>query len=152
MSATTHHSNQLFVAARLSAETIAIYPICSKGDKVQCVACTSVRKKGTNVRTWTSKFLNGRRLAVGLGRSTEPILVHDFSREGVIDFEQGRALSFDQDDTENSLDFAGTAPRGTSVYSIAPLSPSSTSGGAEGDLFLSGAYDANVRYASPSIS
>lgn len=144
-SATTNQGSQGLLAACLSDTVIALYPISTSNKRVVPIAETTAIPPGQSGRTWTSRFLSNDRLAVGHGISQQPIRIYNIGR-GELTSEYADTLGFND---------AGADPRfhtpsdnnggATSVYSLAPVVKSSSAGGAEGDLFLSGAYDGLCR-------
>ncbi len=140
---TVHDNDKSVAAACLGDHTVAFYPLRSEGENTESYLQTSIREAGKNVRTWSAKFLRKGRVAVGLGRSKQPIHIFDLDQRSQT-FERAIEVLFDDSANMDGLD-SGTHSLGTSVYSITPLPPSSTSSGAEGDVFLSGAYDAHIR-------
>lgn len=121
-------SNPL-LAACLSDSTIALYSIDSTSPQVHPVSHASVDPSNQS-RTWSSRFLGHDRLIVGLGPSQKPLHVYNIG-QGEILQESVRALEL----SDNGVRSA------TSIYSLAPIDASSSAGRAEGDIFLSGAYD-----------
>lgn len=148
-SATIASTNNSLLVTCLSDHTVAIYPTSKTGDNVQSLARTSVRNPANSHRTWTSKYLSQTRLAIGLGPSSKPIHIYDLA-SGTLDPTHSRALSFQAGATDHRVDVVATEPQATSVYAIAPLPSSSLSSDSDGEVFLSGAYDAKVRYGSPA--
>ena len=144
---TMHRHTGGVAAACLGDHNVSLYPLNLVERDVEPCASASVQKVGENARTWSAKFLNKGRFAVGLGRSTHPIHIYDLG-QGTSKLEHVTHLSLNEGTTANRVDVAGAMPHATSIYSLASLSPSFTSAGAEGDVFLSGAYDAYVRYDS----
>ena len=144
-SATTNLGSRDLLAACLSDAVIALYPISRLNNRVASIAKTTVIPPGQSGRTWTSQFLSNDRLAVGYGTSQQPIRIYNIGR-GEMTSEYSRTLGFND---------AGADPRfhtlsdnnggATSVYSLASIATSSLTGRADGDLFLSGAYDGLCR-------
>lgn len=147
-SATIDQGTGRFFAACLSDHIVALYPaplsIPHPSHTVVNDAQISIQKQGENARTWTCSFLDQHRLAIGLGPSTEPIHIHDLNQRRH-DTSHARTLSLATDSSDKKIDVPGSSSAGTSIYSIASLPQSSASLSAEGDLFLSGAYDAIAR-------
>lgn len=144
-SATTSSGSHPLLAACLSDSAIALYPLNSAHAKVSPVGESLTFPAGHPGRTWSSRFLSHDRLAVGFGPAKEPIRIYDLGR-GELRDENSRSLALFDADAGTSLDMPQTKPSGaTSVYSMAKIPSSSTSGRAEGDLFLSGAYDGLTR-------
>lgn len=146
-SATTN-GLQTLLAACLSDSIVSLYSICSSTShtarEIAPVAETSANPSGQVGRTWTSRFLNNDRLAVGYGPAPQPIRIYKIGRgelasesPGLFTPETGRH-----------------AEESTSVYSVSPIPTSSSAGG---DIFLSGAYDGLVRLhdlrsANPTVA
>lgn len=141
---TVHDCDKSVAAACLGDHTVALYSLDAEGEGVKSYLDTSIREAGKNIRTWSAKFLRKGRLAVGFGRSKQPIHIFDLGQDSQT-FEHALDISFDSSARLSHSDGAGAFSNGTSVYSIAPLPISSTSSGAEGEIFLSGAYDGHVR-------
>ncbi len=126
------------LAVCLSDKTLALYPTLPEG-QVNPLGEVAVIPPIYKARTWSTRFIRKDRLAVGLGRADEPVHIYDIGRGG-LDAMAVRKLPL------NSLkhnDLQGWDS--TSVYSIAPIASSASAGGAEGDIFLTGAYDGVVR-------
>ena len=128
------------LAACLSDSTMALYPIDpARSSQVHPISQVSAFSSN-QTRTWSSRFLGHDRLVLGLGPSQEPLHVYnigqgEMSRECVLELNDFSA--------DARLDLRGDigARSATSVYSIAPIDASSSVGRADGDIFLSGAYD-----------
>ena len=149
-SATTN-DGQTLLAACLSDSNVSLFSISSSSSNVAResapVAKTPAYSSGQVGRTWTSRFLNNTRLAVGYGGTQQTIRIYDVGRgeltseaTGLFDPEAGRH-----------------AVGSTSVYSLSPIVTSSSARGTGGDIFLSGAYDGLVRLhdlrsANPTIA
>ena len=136
------------LAACLSDTDVALYQLSSCKTEVSAVSEGSLTVSTPNKqgRTWCSRFLSANRLAVGHGAAATPIRVYDVGRGYSLDEDARQVSLFDKDSSIDhrveNLD-SGRADA-TSVYSLAPLSPTSFAGGV-GDLFLSGAYDGCIR-------
>ena len=144
-SATISADPQHLLAACLADNAIALYSTSANGSDIQPTDEVAAVPPGTPGRTWSSKFLRNDRLAIGRGPSGQPILVYGINQTG---FSKGPLRRFEvHDDDYGALGNHSTASsvRNTSVYPITPIAPSSAAGGAEGDIFLSGGYDGNVR-------
>ena len=137
---TTLESNAL-LAACLSDSTIAVYPIDPTSSQVRHISQVSANSSNQS-RTWSSRFLGYDRLIVGLGPSQEPLHIYNIGR-GEISHESMRKLELSDFDSHARMDLPGDngVRSATSVYSLAPIDASSSAGRAEGDVFLSGAYD-----------
>ena len=138
-SAATKLEGKALLAACLSDSTIALYPIDSASSQVTPISQVFANSPS---RTWSLRFLGRDRLVVGLGQSREPIHVYS-TGQGDISQESVRMLEIDDFSSHARTDLpGGNAVRSaTSVYSLAPIDASSSAGRAEGDIFLSGAYD-----------
>ena len=129
------------LAACLSDSTIALYPIdpaCKHVHPISQISAFSANQ----TRTWSSLFLSRDHLVLGLGPSQEPLHVYNIG-QGEISRESVRRLELDDFTAEARLDLRRDIGirSATSVYSIAPIDASSSAGRAEGDIFLSGAYN-----------
>ena len=142
--ATVHHRDMSVAAACIGDHNIALYRLKSEGEDVKSVLDTSIQTVGEHVRTWSAAFLQEGRLAVGTGRSSQPIKIYDLGQSSLT-LERAIATASGGSAKLNPPDGTDAGSPVTSVYSIVPLPPSSRSSGAEGQIFLSGAYDANVR-------
>lgn len=138
--ATTSEPNAL-LAACLSDSTIALYPIDPASSQVHPISEVSAFSSNQS-RTWSSRFLGHDRLVLGFGPSQEPLHVYNIG-QGEISRESVRRLELNDFSAHARLDLRGDIGirSATSVYSIAPIDASSSAGRAEGDIFLSGAYD-----------
>ena len=148
-SATISEPVDPLLAVCLSDSSLALYHVETNSDYTKpCDEIVAVAS-GRPAKTWSARFLRHNRLAVGFGPSKEPIRVYDirpdgFSKDPIHNISIKKA---GQEISENE-DANGVL---TSVYSINPLAPSSSAGGAEGDIFLSGGYDGSVRYVSINL-
>ncbi|KAL8793585.1 MAG: hypothetical protein Q9195_003848 [Heterodermia aff. obscurata] len=144
-SATLNAAPRPILAACLADNAIALYPSDAIAKHIAPLDEVTAVPPGAPGRTWSSRFLCRNRLAVGHGPSDHPILVYEISQTG---FSQAPLRTFDiQPDTaaEESNGPVSTNSVHTSVYPIVPIDPSSAASGAEGDIFLSGGYDGNIR-------
>ena len=148
-SVTVDSSSRPLAAACLADSAVALYGTGSQGTGVEPLAEVSAIPPGRPGRTWSSRFLRHDRLAIGRGPSGEPLLIYGIDGAG---FSKSpiRKYGVDVGDREDPLGTEATGSIGakfgpTSIYPIAPIAPSSVAGGAEGDIFLSGGYDGNVR-------
>ena len=101
-------------------------------------------------RPWSTNFLSGSHLAIGLGPSEEPIHIYTLTPSGISnDHVRKFTLSSDHDLEDRSDEIApgGVARKPmSSVYPIIPLPPSPATGSnQDGQVFLSGAYDGIIR-------
>ena len=144
-SATTNTGSQELLAACLSDTVVALYPISTSDMQVAPIVETMATQPGQPGRTWTSQFLNKDRLVVGYGISEQPIRIYNIGR-GDLTSECADTIGFDDAGADEMFPTIGHNNDGaTSVYSLAPIATSSSIGRAEGDLFLSGAYDGLCR-------
>ena len=146
-SATVNDSRAPLIAACLADGVVALYSADSQGGSQKSLSEVSAIPPGRPGRTWSSRFLRQDRLAVGRGPSSQPLLVYGireagFSKTPIWKYEVGAR---DGDSEGRAPKNNTSGPGSTSIYPIAPVSPSSTTRGAEGDLFLSGGYDGNIR-------
>ena len=131
------------LAACLADSAVALYSTDVAGRDIEPLDEVAAVPPGAPGRTWSSKFLHHDRLAIGRGPSGQPILVYGITQTG---FSRTPLRRFDvQAETSEEMDFPPTTANTTSVYPIIPVAPSSLAGGAEGDIFLSGGYDGNIR-------
>ena len=144
-SASVHRHTGSVLSACLGDHKVALFPLDCDGIDIQPYASASIQEEDKSVRTWSSKFLNKERLAVGLGRSRDPIHIYELG-QGDSNLDHVRRLPLDEDTAASRVDGPGGRPQATSVYSFASIPSSAMSSGAEGDVFLSGGYDAHVRY------
>ena len=155
-SATLSRDSHPLLAACLADNAVALYPTeivenlsepktRSAGGGICPLDEVAAIPQGTPGRTWSSKFLRNDRLAIGRGPSGQPILIYGIGQAG---FSKSpiRALDVRTNETDKVDPFGRTTPvPATSIYPIEPIGPSSMAGGAQGDIFLSGGYDGNVR-------
>ena len=137
-SATTN-DGQTLLAACLSDSNVSLFSISSSTGNIASesapVAKTPAYPSGQVGRTWTSRFLNNTRLAVGYGSTQQTIRIYDVGRGELTSEATGL---FNPEAGRHAVD-------STSVYSLSPIVTSSSAGGTGGDIFLSGAYDGLVR-------
>lgn len=140
-SATINKASTPLLAVCLSDSSLALYPIhpVDRYTNPFDVATISVSDKPEKL--CCTRFLRSDRLALGLGSSCEPIHVYDITPDGLTK-EPIRRFGFSSQSTASPPKY----PSASSVYQFAPLSPSSSAGGAEGDIFLSGGYDGIARF------
>ena len=146
-SAAKNSDNNPLLAACLSDSTVALFPIDPTRNRVHPISQVSANPS-SQLRTWSSRFLGHDRLLVGLGPSDEPLHVYNIG-QGEISQESVRMLELNDYSAHARLDLRwdNGARRATSVYTLAPIDTSSSAGRAEGDVFLSGAYDGLTWYA-----
>ncbi|KAI7212962.1 hypothetical protein KC333_g6841 [Hortaea werneckii] len=148
-------ANQDLLVANMGDSRVSLYPIDPSAGKIAPSDSLDIRPPQTNgghvknqQRVWSSEFLSPNRIATGIGPSSEPLHVYEilptgFSKEPVRKFSLQNEL-FEPSD-EDSVAPAGKK-RSSSIYPIAPLPPYNAAGGsADGNVFLSGAYDGAVR-------
>ena len=142
--ATTSEPNALgLLAACLSDSTVALYPIDPASRQVAPISQISAFSSN-QTRTWSSRFLGHDRLVLGLGPSQEPLHVYNIG-QGEISRESVLVPNDFSADARSDLRVDNGVRSATSVYSIAPIDASSSVGRADGDIFLSGAYDGLTR-------
>lgn len=147
-SASVNSAPDPLVAACVADSTISLYSIKLDRGCLEPIGEISAIPPGQSGRTWSTQFLRHDRLAVGLGPFEESLHVYSLGQNG-ISTASLRKFGFHNPSADSRLDTVGNEVSCTStVYSIAPLAPSSLAGGAEGDLFLTGGYDGTVRYVS----
>ena len=144
-SAATKLGSNALLAACLSDSTIALYPIASMSSQVYPTSQVSA-SPSNQARTWSSCFLGHDRLIIGLGPCQGPLHVYNIGR-GDISQESVHILELADFSADARMDLPdNNAMRSaTSIYSLAPIDASSSVGRAEGDVFLSGAYDGLTR-------
>ena len=134
------------VAVCVADGIISIYSIDLARSTLEMAGSISVIPSGQPGRTWSAKFLRHDRLAVGLGPFKESVHVYEL-RHDTISTESVRRFAIRAPPIADQFDkVCGLASVTSTVYSIAPIASSSLAGGAEGDLFLTGAYDGTIRY------
>lgn len=144
-SATVSADPQPLLAACLADNAVALYSTSAKGNKIDPVHEVAAVPPGAPGRTWSTKFLRNDRLAIGRGPSGQPILVYGVGQNGLSSAPLRRFEVLPDSSEVMDLHASASRSRRTSIYPIAPIAPSSAAGGAEGDIFLSGGYDGNVR-------
>lgn len=92
---------------------------------------SSTRAEDKGCRTWSTRFISDREVAVGRGPSTEIVHVYRINNAGISQVRKFTAGS----------GYEAT----TSVYPIATISESAC-GPSVGSAFLTGGYDGNIRY------
>ncbi|MCJ1244057.1 hypothetical protein MMC30_001254 [Trapelia coarctata] len=126
------------LAACLSNGTVALYPMNTQSPDAKPCKELEVIPSSASGRTWTSRFLNPNRLAVGLGPSPSPIHVYDISKS------QAPMRKFTLPHKHTASDPRPNPPPTSSVYAVAPLDPSSQASSSAGDVFVSGWYHGAV--------
>lgn len=142
-SATINKESNPLLAVCLSDSSLALYPVHPEDKYTKPSDVTTISVSEKPGKLWCTQFLRSDRLAIGLGSSREPIYVYDVTPDG-LSKEPVRRFGF-------SLQSSASSPKhhnSSSVYQFASLGPSSSAGGAEGEVFLSGGYDGNVRYVN----
>jgi hypothetical protein len=126
-----------YLAANLSDSRIALYQVDPTQSKVAPVSeINAIPQSRKGCRIWSTKFLDSKHLAVGLGPSVEPINIFDIRPEGIVEEPIRKiGLTGSADELEPG--------KASSIYPIEPLVNSN--GGRDGNLFLSGGYDGIVR-------
>jgi WD40 repeat protein len=125
------------LAANLSDSRIALYQVDPTQFKIAPVSeINAIPQRQKGCRIWSTKFLDSKHLAVGLGPSVEPINIFEIRPEGIVE-EPVRKIGL----TGNADELDPV--KASSIYPIEPLLDSN--GGRNGDLFLSGGYDGIVR-------
>ena len=140
-STATNLERNSLLAACLSDSTVALYPTDPTSCQIHPISQISVNSSNQS-RIWSSRFLGHNRLLVGLGPSREPLHVYSIG-QGEILQQSLRVLELNDFSAPVRLDSQedNGGRSATSVYSLAPIDTSSSAGRAEGDVFLSGAYD-----------
>ncbi|KAI4717778.1 hypothetical protein E4T48_06006 [Aureobasidium sp. EXF-10727] len=125
------------LAANLSDSNIALYQVDPTKFKVAPVSeINAIPQSQKGCRIWSTKFLDSKHLAVGLGPSVKPINIFEIRPEGIVEEPIRRiGLTGSADELE--------PVKASSIYPIEPLVDSN--GGRSGNLFLSGGYDGIVR-------
>ncbi|THX71838.1 hypothetical protein D6D08_05419 [Aureobasidium pullulans] len=125
------------LAANLADSRIALYSVDSTQFKIAPVSeINAIPQSRKGCRIWSTKFLDSKHLAVGLGPSVEPINIFEVRPEGIVE-EPIRKIGL----TGNADELDPV--RASSIYPIESLLDSN--GGRNGNLFLSGGYDGIVR-------
>jgi hypothetical protein len=138
--ATINEAASPLLAACLSTRDLALYHVRSEDETVKASDETSATSSTEQGRIWSCRFLHPNRLAVGLGPSITPIHVYDIQPDGFSD-QPLRKFSLGQGDLQGPEASCGIS----SVYPIVPITSAALVGGAEGDIFLSGGHDGNIR-------
>ncbi|KAK4893901.1 hypothetical protein LTR27_007707 [Elasticomyces elasticus] len=153
-------SSAPLLAASLGDTRLSLYTVDSSQSKIAPSSSIEIHpppmsndeKRKRLQRIWSTQFLSPQKLAVGIGPSDQPIHIYDLTSSGLRK-EASRKFGLQNNDLELSrLDLSppttesSTKKPSTSIYPITPLPPSSTaSGGPDGSVFLSGAYDSTIR-------
>jgi WD40 repeat protein len=144
------------LAAEVGDSKICLYSLENGQQKIspssQIDIKGAARKNGDVLskayRPWSTNFLSGSQLAIGLGPSEEPIHIYTLTPSGgSSDHVRKFTLLSDMDDRTDEIAPGGVAKKPmSSVYPIIPL-PSASATGSHQDtqVFLSGAYDGIVR-------
>lgn len=141
-SATITTSRDPLLAASLSDGIVAVYPVhgITSIQPFGEISVTTTQKSG---KIWTTKFLRPDLLAVGSGLSKEPLNIYNICPDRV-SHTPLRSYQCFHDDWNSTTEPAKEAPV-SSVYSIAPLDPSASAMGNEGEVFLSGWFTGGVQ-------
>ncbi|KAI9806084.1 MAG: hypothetical protein M1833_004491 [Piccolia ochrophora] len=147
--ATLSQAPDPLLAACLDYKSVAVYSVNSDSALVESLAELDIVTRARGDRTWSTKFLSPKSLAVGIGASTQPINVFSLTPSG-IDSQPTRRFSANDAkvvvDGDLNSDVQSERAKGTSsVYALATVAPDSSAGGNIGDLFLSGWYDGICR-------
>ena len=138
-------SSKALLAACISDSSLVLYPLDNARDLVSPIGEVSVLPAGLSGRTWSSRFLNHEKIAVGHGPSQEPIKIYDIGHGQLTD-KSVRSLSLSKSNADERLDAPDMLHSvSTSVYSLASINAASSAGGFDGGVFLSGAYDGLAR-------
>ncbi|KAK3616969.1 hypothetical protein LTR56_025600 [Elasticomyces elasticus] len=153
-------SSMPLLAASLGDTRLSLYTVDSSQSKIAPSSSIEIHpptmsndeKRKRLQRIWSTQFLSPQKLAVGIGPSSHPIHIHDLTPSG-LHKQPSRKFGLQNTDlTLSRLDLSppttepSTKKPSTSIYPIKPLPPSSTaSGGPDGSVFLSGAYDSTIR-------
>lgn len=140
-SATINKASTPLLAVCLSDSSLALYPIHPEDRYTNPFDVATISVSDKPGKLWCTRFLRSDRLALGLGSSCESIHVYDITPDG-LSKEPIRRFGFSSQSTASPPKY----PSASSVYQFAPLSPSSSAGGAEGDIFLSGGHDGVARF------
>lgn len=147
--ATVNPSAKPLLAACLSDGTVAIYPVTHDKVTIKPLGELEVLPPNKPGRTWSTRFLSRDRLAVGIGQSAEPLHIYHINQASISTKPIRKFGTGDADVTvygDDSTHLGSTsASDSSSVYSLAPISPSSQAGGSAGEILLSGWYDGAVR-------
>lgn len=126
------------LAANLSDSKIALYNVDPKKFKAAPISEINAIPTGRKgCRIWSTRFLDPKRLVVGLGPSVEPINVFEVRPEGIVE-EPMRKIRLGGD--ADSL----VPIQASSIYPVEPLIDAN-GGPGDGNLFMSGGYDGIIR-------
>lgn len=133
------------LVANLSETRVALYPIDGMSKTAALSNINAIPRAKRGCRIWSTTFLDTRHIAVGLGPSVEPLHVYEVRPDCLSD-EPLRKFGL-TDEFNDRTDLLGAVKPSSSVYPTLPLSDPN---GADLDsnVFLSGAYDGIVRYAT----
>lgn len=144
---------QALLVTNMGDSRVSVYPVDSSKSKIVPLSSIDIRPPQVNgeaarhQRVWSTEFLSAQRVAAGIGPSDEPIHVYGLAPSG-LEKEPIRKFSLQNDllRLESEVTPSASAKKSSSsIYPIVPLPPSNTAGGGDGNVFLSGAYDGNIR-------
>lgn len=136
-------SNPL-LAVCLYDNTLALYSIHSQDQVANPCAKTKIGLPWKLGEFWKCHFLRRDRLAVGVAPLPQAIHVYDIQRHGISDHPVARlGMGFHGSEAFEAFSEPGYI---TSVGPIVTVPPCCATGGVQGEIFLSGAQDGNVRY------
>lgn len=126
------------LAANLSDSKLALYKVEEGKFKIASVSEIDAIPQGKRgCRIWSTRFLDPKRLVVGLGPSVEPVNVFEVRPEGIVE-EPIRKIGL-----SGNADPLGPV-RASSIYPIEPL-VDANGGPGDGNIFMSGGYDGGIR-------
>ncbi|KAL1591717.1 hypothetical protein SLS60_011716 [Paraconiothyrium brasiliense] len=150
-------ASEPLIAASLGDSSIALYPgNYDQTSEYPIDILSEVRpvEAGMRVgRIWSTNFISGSKLAIGLGPTLEPIQIYGVTPDGLT-AEPLRKFNLNSSYVSRSIQSGSDAmedalrqfvrPYNTSVYPILPIS-SESQGGSSSEVFLSGGYDGLAR-------
>lgn len=141
-------SHSPLLAACISGSVLALYPVYSNASTeaikpLSKVTAIAEDKQECTVRS--THFLCENRLAVGLGRSTEPIHVYEVNPSGLSKHPLRKFGLNARNWAPNDRAEGSKRQKISSIYPICPLPPDSQSCHAPGQTFLSGCFDGIIR-------
>ncbi|KAF2423719.1 hypothetical protein EJ08DRAFT_652601 [Tothia fuscella] len=163
-------TTQELLAASLGDSSVVLYKvpqylysapeICESVDSLSERSVALDGSGGRGHRIWSTRFLSDGLLALGLGPSSKPVHIYKVTNEGLSQ-EPIRKFGVDRtawvDGLEEVTESPDTKVKQSSIYPIVPLSATTSSGHAQGEVFLSGGYDGiirlhDLRSSSPYVS